>query len=363
MIIHRSFIREVLQLTSTVAVILLSILLVTRVVYFLREAAQGDIPIGSVALLGVLKMVAHLDIVISLVLYIAIQLVMTRWVRDQEMTVIRACGVGLGHFLRPAFILFLGVGFLVALLSLYLAPLSAEMTHIQEQEIRHRSDVSGMLPGVFHETRGGQRVLFIGHHPPATDNFQEVFVYDRMDEGGQIVVSDTAVRTVDRESGQEYLVLQDGTLYRGQAGSTGYEVLRFETYGLPLPNRLPTNAILPPKARQTRDLMTRTDPVDVGQLHWRLSKVAMLPVLMLLALALSSARLRATPLPHMVMALGIYIIYFHCLGLARAMVEREIANPYLSLWAVHAVFLLLALILFYRRSQDLPLSARASVPT
>ncbi|MDE0282655.1 MAG: LptF/LptG family permease, partial [Gammaproteobacteria bacterium] len=119
MIIHRAFIREVLQTAGAVIVIILSIFLATRAVYFLRQAAEGDIPIGGVTLLVLLKTITYLDIMVPLVVYIAMLMVLGRWVRDNELTVISACGISMGRFIRPTFMLFLGVGSVVALLSLY----------------------------------------------------------------------------------------------------------------------------------------------------------------------------------------------------------------------------------------------------
>ena len=154
MIIHRAFIREVLQTSSAVIAILFSIFLVTRIVDFLRQAAEGDIPINSVFLLVLLKMITYLDILVPLVLYISMLLVMGRWIRDNELTVISACGIGMKEFIRPVLILFLVVGAMVAMFSLYLSPLSAEISHGKEYEYRNRTDVTG-IPEVLHDGRTG----------------------------------------------------------------------------------------------------------------------------------------------------------------------------------------------------------------
>ena len=76
MIIHRAYIREVLQTCAAVTAILFSIFFVTRLVGFLSAAAEGDIPMNSVFLLLVLKMLTYLDVIVPLVIYISIMLVM-----------------------------------------------------------------------------------------------------------------------------------------------------------------------------------------------------------------------------------------------------------------------------------------------
>lgn len=355
MIIHRAFIREVLQTAGAVIVIILSIFLATRAVYFLRQAAEGDIPIGGVTLLVLLKTITYLDIMVPLVVYIAMLMVLGRWVRDNELTVISACGISMGRFIRPTFMLFLGVGSVVALLSLYLSPMSVEISHRKEREYRNRTDVAGLLPGVFTETRSGRGVIFVERYDRDTDTFHDVFVYNGNGEEESVVVAGVGERSFDEAAGSDFLVLKEGTQYRGAIGAAEYGVLDFESYGLRLDRKPGADPALPPKARATRDLLAGDDAATAGQFHWRLSKVAMLPVLMLFALAFSSIHSRGTRFPGMLMALLVYFGYFNSLGFAAALVNRGAAGPYSTLWAIHAGFLALALYLFHRRNRNLPL--------
>ncbi len=352
MIIHRAFVREVLQTSSAVIAVLLSIFLVTRVVDFLRQAAEGDIPINSVFLLVLLKMITYLDILVPLVLYISMLLVMGRWIRDNELTVISACGIGMRQFLRPVLGLFLVVGTMVALFSLYLSPLSAAITHGKEYEFRNRTDVTGILPGVFTETRDGQGVYFVETYDDASDTFRDIFVYNGNDEEEGVVVASVGFRTVDEATNDDFLILKNGTQYRGAAGAVEYGVLDFETYALRLKQRAYQDYSLPVKAMPTQELLHDQHRTAVGELHWRLSKVAMLPVLMLFALSFSSIRYRKARFPGMMAALLLYFIYSNLLGFAVAMIRKGTVNPHVGLWVVHAGFLALAIFFFHRRNQN-----------
>lgn len=352
MIIHRAFIREVLHTSSAVIAILFSIFLVTRIVDFLRQAAEGDIPINSVFLLVMLKMITYLDILVPLVLYISMLLVMGRWIRDNELTVISACGIGMKEFIRPVLILFVVVGAMVALFSLYLSPLSAEISHGKEYEYRNRTDVTGILPGVFTETRDGGGVYFVESYDEASDTFRDIFVYNGNDEEEGVVVASVGFKTVDEASNDDFLVLKNGTQYRGAAGAVEYGVLDFETYALRLKQRAYADFALPVKAMATRDLVAENHRTAIGELHWRISKVAMLPVLMLFALAFSSIRYRKARFPGMMAALLVYFIYSNFLGFAVALIRKGSINPHVGLWVVHAFFLGLALYFFHRRNRN-----------
>ena len=352
MIIHRAFIREVLQTSSAVIAILFSIFLITRIVDFLRQAAEGDIPINSVFLLVMLKMITYLDILVPLVLYISILLVMGRWVRDNELTVISACGIGMRQFVRPMLVLFAVVGTMVALFSMYLSPLSAEITHGKEYEYRNRTDISGILPGVFTETRGGTGVYFVERYDAETDTFRDIFVYNGNDDEEGVVMARTGFRTVDQESNDDFLILKNGAQTRGAAGAAEYGVMEFETYALRLKKRAYHDFALPVKAMPTRQLLEQDHRTAVGELHWRVSKVAMLPVLMIFALSFSSITYRKARFPGMMAALLVYFVYSNMLGFAVAMIRKGAVNPHVGLWVVHAVFLTLALYFFFRREKN-----------
>ncbi len=355
MIIHRAFIREVLQTCAAVTTILFSIFFITRLVGFLNEAAQGDIPMNRVFLLLTLKMMTYLDIIVPLVIYISILLVMGRWIRDNELTVINACGIGMQQFIRPVMILFAIVGTIVAAFSLYISPLSAEVFQSVKQEYQNRSEATGIIHGVFTETRTGTGVYFVESHDRATDTFLKIFIYGR--DGGEdsVVLAASGYKTVDSQTNDDFLVLKNGSEYRGNAGSPEYAVMDFATYGVRLKQRAVRNTTLPVKARPTLTLLDESSKTTIGELHWRISKIIMLPILMLLALSFSSVTYRKSRFPGMLTALLVYFAYSNVLGLFVALIRRGAVNPHFALWLVHMAFLCLAIYFFRRRCNNLTL--------
>jgi len=355
MIIHRAFIKEVLQTCSAVTAILFSIFLVTRLVGFLRDAAEGDIPIDGVFLLLILKMITYLDILIPLVLYISTLLVMGRWIRDNELTVISACGIGMRQFLKPAMVLFAIVGSIVAIFSLYLSPLSAEVGRSIKHEYRNRTDVTGITPGVFIETRSGNGVYFVEEYDEKTDTFRDVFVYNGGEGEEGVVVADSGYKTVESKTNDDFLILKNGTQYRGSAGTTQYSVMDFETYAVRLKRRARDHYILPVKARSTATLLADNHRTSIGEFHWRMAKVIMLPILLIYALSFSSMTYRRNRFPGMIAALLVYFTYSNVLGLVVALIRRGALHPHFALWIVHLLFLGAALYLFRRRCANKPL--------
>jgi len=358
MIIHRAFVREVLQTCAGVATILISIFFVVRLVGLLDQAAEGSIAMDRVLVLLLLKLITYLDLIVPLVIYISTLLVMGRWIRDNELTVINACGGGISIFLRPVVVLFAIVGSLVAVLSLYLSPLADKTVRVLEFTDKNRSDITAIVPGVFTETRRGNGVYFVESHNPETGELSNIFIYTSSENQDDVVVAKTGHKTTDEQTNADFLVLDGGSRYSVAAGDTQYTLLDFESYSLRLKSRPNASHIgLPVKARPVTTLIEQSgrQRAAAGELHFRFAKIVMLPILMIFALCFSSRTYRKKRFPGMIPALLVYFVYFNTMGVGVALIQRGALHPHLSLWAIHLLFLMAAIYLFRRRSHNLRL--------
>jgi lipopolysaccharide export system permease protein len=348
-IVHRALIREVLRTSGAVTLVMLSIFMAVRFVGFLRQAADGDIPVNSVLILLLLKLVTYMDVILPLMLYVAILMVLGRWNRDNEMTVIAACGIGLGSFLKPLLVLFLIVGSLVATFSLYLSPLAIRAAESIEQEFRNRSEMSGIVPGVFTETRRGRGVYFVESFDAEADRYRKIFVYGSAFDREGVVVAASGYRYVDPESNDEFLVLQNGTRYEGNPGEPDYRIVEFEAYAVRIRDRGRAAAVIPVKGMPTQKVFASDHRLLVTEWYWRLSKPISLPVLMIFALALSNVNVRRSRLPNMLIAFLIYFLYTNLVGFMVAAMKKQTIEPGWGLWWVHGGFLVVAAYFLYRR--------------
>jgi lipopolysaccharide export system permease protein len=354
MIIHRSFVREVLQTVGAVMAILVSIFLAIRAIKILRNAVEGDIPLDSVATLLVLKLIGNFEIIIPLVLFVSILLVQNRWSRDNELIVIMACGVSLKTFLKPASILILIATLTTATFSMYLGPLSAEIVTNIEQEFRNRSDISGVVPGVFTETQRGQGVYFVEQFDEKTRQYQDVFVYDGSAKES-VVVANNGYKTTDQFTQDEFLVLKDGTRYVGVPGEKEYVVTNFETYALRIRQNKRANHGYSLSSYPTLKLIGAKRRSAINELHWRIAHVVAIPIMVIMALSFQTVSYRQTRLPGMLLALLAYFAYVNLLGVASSLARRGEISPHLGLYYVHIFFAILAIYRFSRKSANKPL--------
>ncbi len=334
--------------------ILVSIFLAIKAVRILQDAVEGDLPLDSILTILILKLIGNFDIIIPLVMFVSILLVQNRWSRDNEIIVIKACGASAMIFFKPAAILALIVGLITATFSLYLGPMSTQIVKTIEQEFRSRSDIAGVVPGVFTETRGGQGVYFVEQFNQQIKQYKDVFVYNGGARDG-VVIANNGFKTIDQFTQDEFLVLKDGTRYEGVPGESEYAVMNFETYALRIKQNKNTNYSLPVTSYPTMKLVGAKHRSAISQLHWRIAHVLAIPIMTLMALSFQAMSYRESKMPGMLMALLTYFAYVNALGVAASMSRRGTLDPHLGLYYVHAVFAIWAIYRFTRKVADKPL--------
>lgn len=355
MIVNRALVKEVLETSVAVTFVILIIFVVVRSLGFLQQAVRGDVPVEAVLTLVVLKMVGYLDVIIPLMMYIAILMVLGRWSRDNEMVVLAACGISPLNFLKPLMSLVLIIGGVVALFSFYLTPLAIKKGYEVELEYRNRSEITGVIPGTFMETKKGRGVYFVENFDKDAHRYENIFVYKSSYGKEGVVVSKYAFQRTDELTGDQFLVLNNGTRYEGNPGQPDYRIMDFETYALRIEPKAYISTLPPVKARPTSIIYKDRHPALVSEWHWRIAKVLVVPVLAIFALTFSFMNPRQGRLPGMVMAFMAYFLYTNALGFSVAMLAKGRIEPSTGLWGVHVLFLAIALLFLYRRQKNLTL--------
>jgi len=90
-------------------------------------------------------------------------------------------------------------------------------------------------------------------------------------------------------------------------------------------------------------LIGSTSRENIAALHWRFSLPVLVLVVTLLAVPLSKTNPRQGRYVQMIPAILLYIIYLVSLNGARGAVEESNVSPWLSIWAVHAGALTIAI--------------------
>lgn len=354
LIIDRALMREILATSLAVMLVFVLLFVSITLVNILAKAAVGAIPVGIVFVLLGLQTVKVFSLILPLALFVGILLTLGRWYRDNEMTVLAACGVGLFQFMRPVLLLALGFAAVAALFAFYLAPLSVSLIAQARSDNSGRYEVQEIAPGVFNEIKDGGGFFYAEQVNRDDATLTNVFMSKQ--EAGRygVLVASQGHQYVDETTGDRFLVFINGTRYEGTPGSSDYRILNFERYAVRIEPR-PASAVTGHDALPVWQLFGMNDRNAQAEWQWRLAKPISLVLLALLAMVFAYTDARRGRYTGLFVAILIYFLYSNILGVGNILLKQGRVPPAVGLWWVHLLFLALAAYLLHRRANHRPL--------
>lgn len=347
-IFGKSLVREFTSTAVAAFIVLLGITVTTQLVRFLGLAAGGSITFTGVFALLAFTSFNYLPVLLSLTLFIAVLMSLTRCYRDSEMIVWFSSGLSLTAWIRPVLTFAVPIVILIALLSLLLSPWAITKSEEFRDYMDNRDDVSRVTPGTFRESKQSERVFFVESVNEGENMVANVFVSSTQhSKTGVMVAKRGFLQTVD--NGDRFLVLLNGRRYEGVPGTTEYKISEFERYAMRIDAREIKASTPSAKSLPTHDLLLSPNPVYRGELAWRIGLPLSALVLALLAIPLSFVNPRAGRSLNLVLAVLIYMIYNNVLSIAQAWIAQQRISLPLGLWGVHAMMLLILVAMFFRR--------------
>lgn len=368
-ILFRYLVREILTTAVAVTLTLLVIVISGRLVAYLGSAASGDLPAGLVFSVIFFRLPGFLELIVPLAFFVSVLLALGRLYVDSEMTVISACGIGSSRLLLMALAPALAVAAIVALFSMVLSPYSTA----HAQQLLHNADnVTGLellSAGRFRVINQGRgRVTYVDEIDKKSGEMIGVFAADRYTENDGssrqvLVISERGHSEPDPESGERFLVLENGTRYLGQPGELEFQVMDFATMG----QRLETPRATPIYRKQdtltTPELWRSRRPDSRATLQWRVSLALLVLVSTFTAVAMARTDNRRGRYGKLFPAFLLFMVYLVLLNAAREAVGKQQIPANLGLWWVHGLFLLIGLALMFSGDLRRALRARRLVQT
>jgi lipopolysaccharide export system permease protein len=350
MIFERAARREFAHAAAGVFVALFAILISIQLVRLLNEAAGGKLaPEAVVALLGFAAL-NYLPVVLSLTLFMAILMSLSRAYRDSEMVVWFSSGLPLTAWLRPVSRFALPVVLVVAVLSMFLSPWALSRSAEYRNQLDAKSDASQIAPGAFREASSGGRIVFVEKISEDSREVQNVFVTSVQDGHLGVVVADTGSQETV-ENGDRFLVLHHGQRYEAEPGTPEFRVMDFERYSVRVQEAVAKEAEQTPKTAPIWELDAGNNPRAAGELLWRVGLPFAALLLAFLAVPLSFVNPRAGRSMNMIFAIVVFTLYNNLLSITQAWVARGLLSFEVAILAPHlCMFTVLALLFFHRLS-------------
>ncbi|SHK98342.1 LPS export ABC transporter permease LptF [Phytopseudomonas punonensis] len=353
MIVFRYLSREALVTLSAVSAVLLVVIMSGRFIKYLAQAAQGILDPSVLFLIMGFRLPGFLQLILPLGLFLGFLLAYGRLYLDSEMTVLSATGMSQQRLflysLAPAAV----VALLVAWLSMGLAPQGVTQVAriLNQQEALTEFDT--LVPGRFQSMRNGSRVTYTRDLSEDRTELGGIFISDKRvsragdkDRGISVLVAESGRQEVQPD-GSRYLILENGYRYDGNPGQADYRVIQYDTYGVLLPKPSVAADISEREAIPTSQLIGSDDSRLQSELQWRLSLPLLVFIITLMAVPLSRVNPRQGRFLKLLPAILLYMTYLGLLVAARSALDKGRIPPYLGLWGVHLLFLLIGLALLY----------------
>jgi lipopolysaccharide export system permease protein len=349
MIFKRAIVTELSTTAGAVFTVLFSIIFSVGLVRLLGEAAGGRVDNASVFQLVALVALTNLPTVLTLTLFVAVLIALSRSFRDSEMVVWFTTGQSLLAWIGPVLRFAAPIVVLVTLLSVAVSPWAERQIAESKKRFEERDDVSRVAPGRFIESSGADRVFFVESVDIDGARVRNVFVSHRSQGREGVIVAAHGVIEVN-ENGDRYLVLESGRRYEGVPGEAEYRMVEFERYKLRIDTR-PDEPIAEQAARAktTGALLKENTPVARAELLLRIAQPLVAVLLTLLAVPLAYLNPRVGRSFNLILAVLAFLLYNNGLSITKAWVQRGSLPFGVGVWLVHAIVFLIVAWLFVRR--------------
>ncbi|MEN8107454.1 MAG: LPS export ABC transporter permease LptF [Pseudomonadota bacterium] len=351
-VLDRYLLREVVHGWLAITLVLWFVLISNRLVRYLAKAAAGELPGDVILTLLAVKTFWFLVYIMPFSLALGVVIGLGRMYRDNEMTVLGACGVGPARIYQPLLAMGLVVALLLGWAALSISPSVSAYGDTVEKQAKQSADVSLLMAGRFNSIRGGRMTFYSERLSDDRKRMENLFVYVKgkpaKETPPQVVVADSAYRMTDPETGDDYIVFVDGTHYEGTPGKADYRVMNFHEQGVRIEVDKKTGFLSRGYNVPTDKLMGSPRTAYIAELQWRLSVPISVMVLLVLSVPLGSVSPRQGKHSGTVVSVLVFLTYYNLLGTARAWVEQGDIPPQIGLWWVHLLPLALALLLLNR---------------
>lgn len=350
MIVFRYLFLETLKSQLAVFFILLTIFTSQTLIRVLGDAMEGKLPTDLVAWMLLLNTPALAGLILPLSLFIGIFLAHGRLHADNEMSVLRACGVSEWYVTRITLALAVVVAFVTALNTVWLGPAAYEKRAEIREKIKADIGLATLIPGRFQQSSNNKAVIFVHDTKQSGAELNKVFVAQlpRPEDENQrfnVVYAEKGF-VEENDDGSQKLYLDNGYRYEGEKNQRDYEITEFGQYEFLIKEREFTEARRKLFTVPMADLFERDDLHAIAEWQWRIALPLSVPIIAMIAVPLARVKPRKGKYAKLVPAFLIYLIYYLMLMSGRSAIEEGKIPPIIGLWWIHAKALLYGAWLF-----------------
>ncbi|MBS0586915.1 LPS export ABC transporter permease LptF [Nitrosomonas sp.] len=331
-LIERYIAREILLPFTVVLLILVGLYASFVSARLLTGAVTETLGVAALLKLVFLKTLIALEVLIPVALYISVIIGLDRLNKDQELNIIRSAGVSGARIVLTVLTVAIPVGILSGTLSAYARPWAYSESYILDAQAEAELNTNRFQAGRFYGSEKSGRVVYVRSKNDATKEMEDIFHYIKKKEGSEIVIAQQARQVhPSTQEDRPHILLSDGIVYELSKTASVDDMIRFEdmTYFIDKDFVLKYRR----KAAATRTLWESSQPHDIAELQWRISRPLSTILMALLAVTYIriSPRQEKTERTYIIAAL-VFAAYYNLSGLARSWVEQSVVGSIPGVW-------------------------------
>ncbi len=346
---EKNLIQETAYFCTAVMVLTLGIFGIVKFLALLRRAVKGHLPVDGLGSLLMYKMITYLDVVFTPVLFISILLVLFRWHRDKEVTIYATAGIGPARYMSVASHIAVTAATIVVILSCIVSPY-AERKFEQSLDVYQQKTASApFVPGKFVTVGAKPSVVYFSlEDESALPGSIRLFYLRSNSNQQEIFVAQNGNYEFDIEQAFGSIEISDGMRVKLLDDTETYETASFETYKELIPVETFKTSPLEPQMKSIMSLVRSQDRIDYAELHWRISKVVTIVIVVMLGFVIGTLKLSSRVGLHLLNAIAIYFLYNSLLGFLSDYIRYH--HTVSVLWTPHLAMILFILWVYLKHN-------------
>lgn len=351
MLFDSSIRKELARSFGATLIILVTVIMTMTLIRTLGMASRGSFNPSDVMLVMGYTMLSFLPNIMTVAMFVATIMSLSRLYSDSEMVIWFSSGVGLLNLLRPLLRFAWPILLAIASLSLFALPWANRQVETLRAQYENRGDLERVQPGQFQEAGGGSRVFFVEKDPGDDLHVHNVFV--ATNEKGKETITSARNGHTELIGDDRFLVLERGQRFESALTQRDVKIAEFERYHTLVAQDTftPSNEIPLSNIPMTR-LISEPTPYHLGEISMRMGWVMAALNLSILALAVTRVNPRVGKSGNLVFGLLLFQLYFNLLTLGQTWIAGEKIGFWPFNLLLHGGMLALALLWLFMRQHN-----------
>ena len=336
-ILSKSFNLEVFKSTTSILIILFLLVIGSRFVSYFEQASEGLIDPSVILYAVFLRIPDFISLLLPLSFFIGILITVSRLYADREIYAYFSTGISpitLIKFIFPQALIYM---VFTLILSLYIAPVSKEISNELLKVNTFEEQIASLAPGEIYGIKGSKSFITVGENNET--NLKNVIFFNDVGKDSILISADKL--NISSSQLDYELLFENGSLTAGVFSNDAKMISSFKKFEFPLVNNQTHTRT------SFENIFSSINIDDSLEYQWSISLSITILVLMVIAVYIGKVEPRQGRLSVILPGMLIYILYLSLLLLGRDHIAQN-NQTNLNLIFIHLIFIFFAILLYLK---------------